>query len=83
VFAAAEDFVINSKSDGILILPTRHGLLEAAARWYIERAIATGRLSQLALVGGYPMVPPEALPHAKLTDDSGDLLRVTLASTPS
>jgi hypothetical protein len=83
VFAAAEDFVITSKSDGILILPTRHGLLEAAARWYIEWAIATGRLSQPALADGYLIVPPEALPHAKLTEDSGDLLRVTLASTTS
>jgi hypothetical protein len=34
VFAAAEDFVITSKSDGILIPSGKHKLLLAGAKWY-------------------------------------------------
>ena len=40
VFAAAVNFVIDSKSDGILIPPRRNALLAAAARWYADRAAA-------------------------------------------
>jgi hypothetical protein len=83
VFAAAQNFVITAKSDGILILPTKHGLLEAGARWYIERAIATGGLARPALGGGRLLAP--TLP-AEASDDDGELLRVTqgiLASAPA
>jgi hypothetical protein len=50
VFAAAENFVITSKSDGILIPPGRHGLLAAGARWYALRAatLAGERAQQVA-----------------------------------
>jgi hypothetical protein len=40
VFAAAEDFVITAKSDGVRIGTDRHALLAAAARWYIARVSA-------------------------------------------
>jgi hypothetical protein len=40
VFAAAENFVITAKSDGILIPSARHALLAAGARWYAERTVA-------------------------------------------
>ena len=40
VFAAAENFVITSKSDGILVPPLRNALLAAGARWYAQRAVA-------------------------------------------
>jgi hypothetical protein len=40
VLAAAEDFVITSKSDGILVPPGRNGLIAAGLRWYTERAAA-------------------------------------------
>lgn len=50
VFAAAEDLVITSRSDGILIPPGRHGLLAAGARWYTQRAaaLADQRARQIA-----------------------------------
>lgn len=35
VFAAAQDFVIDGKSDGVRIDMGLHALLEAAAQWYI------------------------------------------------
>jgi len=38
VFAAAEDFVITSKSDGIVIPSGRFGLLTIGAEWYALRA---------------------------------------------
>jgi hypothetical protein len=38
VFAATEDFVITSKSDGIVIPSGRFGLLTAGAEWYALRA---------------------------------------------
>lgn len=40
VLAAAEDFMITSKSDGILIPPGRNGLIAVGLRWYTERAAA-------------------------------------------
>jgi hypothetical protein len=40
VFAAAENFVITSRSDGIPIPPGRYGLLAAGARWYAQRVAA-------------------------------------------
>jgi len=40
VFAAAEDFKISSKSDGIPISSGRHALLEAGTRWYVQRQAA-------------------------------------------
>jgi hypothetical protein len=40
VFAAAENFVITSKSDGVAIPRVRGGLLMAGAKWYAMRAAA-------------------------------------------
>jgi len=40
VFAAAENFIITSKSDGIPIPPRRNALLAAGAKWYVARAAA-------------------------------------------
>lgn len=40
IFAAAENFVITSKSDGILIPAASNALLAAATKWYIGRAAA-------------------------------------------
>ena len=40
VFAAAENFIITAKSDGVRIGTDRHALLAAAARWYIARVSA-------------------------------------------
>lgn len=40
IFAAAEDFVITSKSDGTRIGGDRHALLAAGARWYLSRISA-------------------------------------------
>lgn len=47
VFAAAENFVITSTSDGIPIPPGRYGLLAAGARWYAQRgAVLAGQRAQ-------------------------------------
>lgn len=40
VFAAAQDFVIQAKSDGIRIGTGPHALLAAATQWYITRVSA-------------------------------------------
>jgi hypothetical protein len=40
VFAAAENFVIDSKSDGTLVPPRRNALLAAGTRWYADRLAA-------------------------------------------
>lgn len=40
VLAAAENSVVTSKSDGILIAPGRNGLIAAGLRWYTDRAAA-------------------------------------------
>jgi hypothetical protein len=40
VFAAAENFVITSKSDGIRIPSARNALLVMGAKWYAERSAA-------------------------------------------
>jgi hypothetical protein len=50
VLAAAEDFVITSKSDGVLIPPGRNGLIAAGLKWYTERAaaLAESRAAQAA-----------------------------------
>lgn len=40
VFAAAENFVITAKSDGIQIPPAPHALLAAGTKWYFDRAMA-------------------------------------------
>ena len=61
VFAAAENFVVSAKSDGIRIPPHRNALLTAGARWYAERAAA--------LAGG-----TVRLPEAD-DADTGTLLR--------
>jgi hypothetical protein len=41
VFAAAENFVITWKSDGVYIPSDRHALLRAASEWYVIRSAAT------------------------------------------
>lgn len=41
VFASAVDLEIRSKSDGILIPPSRHGLLLMGAAWYFQQAAAS------------------------------------------
>jgi hypothetical protein len=71
VFAAAEDFVITSKSDGIPIPGTRGGLLVAGANWYAVRATA-GLRHRLAVAEG--------------ADDPAELLRAAqgvLTSLPA
>jgi hypothetical protein len=60
VFAAAEDFVITSKSDGIMIPRIRGGILVAGANWYAIRAAATLR---------------DRLAVARDADDPSELLR--------
>jgi hypothetical protein len=40
VFAAAEDLVITSKSDGIRIPAGRNALLAVGAKWYLQRSAA-------------------------------------------
>jgi hypothetical protein len=72
VFTAAENFVITSKSDGILIPPTKNALLAAGARWYVDRA------SALAGLAVRPTIPSDA--------DAGALLRAAqgvLADLPA
>jgi hypothetical protein len=54
VFAAAEDFVITAKSDGILIPPERNALLAAATRWYLARAAASAPIQ----AGGSIVIGP-------------------------
>jgi len=44
VFAAAENFIITAKSDGIEILPAPNALLAAGTRWYFDRAMARAAL---------------------------------------
>ena len=47
VFAAAENFVITSRSEGILIPPGRYGFLVAGARWYAQRvSVLAGQRAQ-------------------------------------
>jgi hypothetical protein len=70
VFAAAENFVITAKSDGVRIPPGRNALLAAGARWYVERAAA---------LTGQPR-------RQISDDDTGTLLRATqgaLADLPA
>ena len=50
VFAAAEDFVIRSKSDGLIIPEGKNALLVAAARWYADHAQAVASLQEPVLV---------------------------------
>ena len=61
VFAAAGDFVITAKSDGIFIPPDRNGLLTAATRWYIARR--TARLPGGVVIAG---TRPSAAGEAEL-----------------
>ena len=44
VFAAAENFIITAKSDGIQIPRTPNALLAAGTRWYFDRAMARATL---------------------------------------
>jgi hypothetical protein len=51
VFAAAENFVITTKSDGIPIPQLPNALLAAGTRWYFDRAMARAVLQRPQLVG--------------------------------
>ena len=53
VFAAAENFVITTKSDGILIPPVRNALITVGTQWYLERSAALNaeRQKELAAAG--------------------------------
>ena len=53
VFAAAENFVITTKSDGILIPPVRNALITVGTQWYLERGAALNaeRQKELAAAG--------------------------------
>lgn len=44
VFAAAENFIITAKSDGIQIPRVPNALLAAATKWYFDRAMARAAL---------------------------------------
>jgi hypothetical protein len=44
VFAAAENFIVTAKSDGIQIPPVPNALLAAGTRWYFDRAMARATL---------------------------------------
>ena len=44
VFAAAENFIITAKSDGIQISRAPNALLAAGTRWYFDRAMARAAL---------------------------------------
>jgi hypothetical protein len=44
VFAAAENFIITAKSDGIQIPRAPNALLAAGTRWYFDRAMARAAL---------------------------------------
>jgi hypothetical protein len=60
VFAAAEDFVITAKSDGILIPPERNGLLAAATRWYLARAAAPSPIQAEGFIVAGPPIADDA-----------------------
>ena len=49
VFAAAENFVITAKSDGIQIPQLPNALLAAGRDWYLDRAIARVALQRTEL----------------------------------
>lgn len=51
VFAAAENFVITAKSDGIQISQLPNALLAAGTRWYFDRAMARVVLQRPQLAG--------------------------------
>jgi hypothetical protein len=67
VFAAAENFVITSKSDGIPIPATRNALLAAGAKWYAERSAAlyTELRKRLDSAASHPADPEELLSAAQ------------------
>jgi hypothetical protein len=50
VFAAAENFMITAKSDGMQIPQVPNALLAAGTRWYFDRAMARAALGQRQLV---------------------------------
>jgi hypothetical protein len=61
VFAAAEDLVITSKSDGIRIPAGRNALLATGAKWYLQRSAALHAELQkrLEAATGEPADPEE------------------------
>ena len=67
VFAAAENFVITSKSDGIPIPATRNALLVAGAKWYAERSAAlyAELRKRLVSAASHPADPEELLSAAQ------------------
>ena len=67
VFAAAENFVITSKSDGIQIPAVKNALLAAGAKWYAERSAAlyTELRKRLDTAASHPADPDELLSAAQ------------------
>jgi hypothetical protein len=56
VFAAAEDFVITAKSDGIFIPPGKNALLAAATWWYLGwRAARSQYQAGISIMVGPPI----------------------------
>jgi hypothetical protein len=67
VFAAAENFVITSKSDGVRIPPARNALLVMGAKWYAGRsAVLYAELrKRLDTAASQPNDPEELLSAAQ------------------
>jgi hypothetical protein len=67
VFAAAEDLVITSKSDGIRIPASRNALLAMGAKWYAQRSAAlyTELQKRLEAATSEPADPEELLSAAQ------------------
>jgi hypothetical protein len=67
VFAAAEDLIITSKSDGIRIPVGRNALLAAGAKWYAQRSAAlyTELQKRLEAASTDPADPAELLSAAQ------------------
>jgi len=67
VFAAAENFMITSKSDGIPIPASRNALLAMGAKWYAERSAAlyAELRKRLDSAASHPADPEELLSAAQ------------------
>jgi hypothetical protein len=66
VFAAAENLVITSKSDGIRIPVGKNALLATGATWYVQRSAALHmELQRLEAATSEPSDPEELLSAAQ------------------
>jgi hypothetical protein len=67
VFAAAENFIITSKSDGIPIPDAKNALLIVGAKWYAERSAAlyAELRKRLDSAASHPTNPEELLSAAQ------------------